>query len=96
MGNWIIEPLDKSHERGDFSGGHASLDDFLKKYATQYARRKLGTTYIATRDSQRRVLGYYTRPPSHFTFAHAPAKLLKGLISFGNAVPRTSLGRKSI
>ena len=94
MGNWIIEPLDKSHERGDFSCGHASLDDFLKKYATQYTRRKLGTTYIATRDSQRRVLGSYTLAPSHFTFAHASAKLLKGLPK--HPVPSLLLARLAV
>jgi len=41
MPDWIAEPLSKEHERDAFSCGHASLDDFLKKYAKQYARRKL-------------------------------------------------------
>ena len=79
MDDWIVEPLGKGHQRGEFSCGHASLDDFLKKYATQYARRKLGTTYVATQRDQSRVLGYYTLAPSHFEFAEAPEKLLKGL-----------------
>jgi hypothetical protein len=35
MGNWIVEPLHKAHARSDFSCGYASLDDFLKKYASQ-------------------------------------------------------------
>jgi GNAT superfamily N-acetyltransferase len=94
MGDWTIEPLDKSHERSDFSCGHASLDDILKKYATQYARRKLGTTYVATARSQRRVLAYYTLAPSHFAFAHAPAKLLKGLPK--HPVPSLLLARLAV
>jgi GNAT superfamily N-acetyltransferase len=79
MADWIVEPLGKGHQRGEFSCGHASLDDFLKKYATQYARRKLGTTYVATQRGESRVVGYYTLAPSHIEFAQAPSKLLKGL-----------------
>src|SRR5262249_52315785 len=82
MGNWTIEPLAKGHERGAFSCGHTTLDDFLKKYAGQYARRKLGTTYVAVAEGQPRVLGYYTLAPSRFEFANAPAELLLLRISF--------------
>lgn len=71
-------PLNQGHERADFSCGHRSLDDFLKKYAGQHARRKLGTTYVAVVLGHTRVLGYYTLAPSHLEFAHAPADLLKG------------------
>ncbi len=77
--DWTVEPLGKHHERADFACGDASLDDFLKKYASQYARRKLGTTYVAVVSGQPRVLGYYTLAPSHFEFIRAPAELLKGL-----------------
>jgi GNAT superfamily N-acetyltransferase len=79
MGSWTVEPLAKGHERAVFSCGHATLDDFLQKYASQYARRKLGTTYVAVAPGQPRVLGYYTLAPSHFEFANAPVELLKGL-----------------
>jgi GNAT superfamily N-acetyltransferase len=94
MRDWIVEPLDKRHEPDDFSCGHASLDDFLKKYAGQYARRKLGTTYVATVGDEPRVLGYYTLAPSHFEFAHAPAKLLKGLPK--HPVPSMLLARLAV
>src|SRR5947208_9401025 len=94
MDEWIVEPLDKGHERDDFSCGHASLDDFLKKYASQYARRKLGTTYVVTVGGQASVLGYYTLAPSHFTFAHAPAELLKGLPK--HPVPSLLLARLAV
>jgi GNAT superfamily N-acetyltransferase len=94
MGDWIIEPLNPSHERPDFACGHASLDDFLKKYASQYARRKLGTTYVAVVAGQPRVLGYYTLAPSHFAFAHAPVALLKGLPK--HPVPSILLARLAV
>src|ERR1043166_3469709 len=94
MGDWIVAPLNKDHQRSDFSSGHASLDDFIKKYATQYARRKLGTTYVATSGGEHRVLGYYTLAPSHFAFAHAPTKLLKGLPK--HPVPSLLLARLAV
>jgi hypothetical protein len=71
MGDWVVEPLHQGHERVEFTCGHASLDDFLKKYANQYARKKLGTTYVAIVPGQPSVLGYYTLAPSHFEFAQA-------------------------
>jgi GNAT superfamily N-acetyltransferase len=94
MSNWIVEPLAKAHERAQFSCGHATLDDFLKKYAGQYARRKLGTTYVAVAEGQPRVLGYYTLAPSHFEFANAPAELLKGLPK--HPVPSLLLARLAV
>jgi GNAT superfamily N-acetyltransferase len=94
MGDWTVERLDKDHQRSDFSCGHASLDDFLKKFASHYARRKLGTTYVAVARAQRQVLGYYTLAPSHFAFVHAPAELLKGLPK--HPVPSLLLARLAV
>ena len=94
MGEWTVEPLTQSHERADFSCGHPSLDDFLVEYASQYARRKLGTTYVAVVAGQPRVLGYYTLAPSHFQFANAPADLLKGLPK--HPVPSLLLARLAV
>jgi GNAT superfamily N-acetyltransferase len=79
MSEWVVERFNQSHERTGFACGQAPLDEFLKKYAGQYARRKLGTTYVAVAGGQQRVLGYYTLAPSHFLFVHAPPELLKGL-----------------
>src|SRR5947209_8607170 len=94
MTNWVVEPLGKEHEREQFSCGHVSLDDFLKKYAGQYARRRLGTTYVAVPNGKKRVLGYYTLAPSHFEFANAPAELLKGLPR--HPVPTLLLARLAV
>jgi GNAT superfamily N-acetyltransferase len=94
MSNWTVEPLGKGHERATFSCGHATLDDFLKKYASQYARRKLGTTYVAIVQGQPRVLGYYTLAPSHFEFANAPPQVLKGLPK--HPVPSLLLARLAV
>ena len=79
IANWVVEALAKEHERDHFSCGQPSLDDYLKKFAKQYAKRKLGTTYVAVATGAKRVLGYFTLAPCHFEFADAPPALLKGL-----------------
>ncbi len=94
MGDWIVQRLSEEHQRADFSCGHASLDDFLTKYAGQYAQRKLGTTYVAVTAQQQRVLGYYTLAPSHFAFANAPAELIQGLPK--HPVPSLLLARLAV
>ena len=94
MGEWVVELLSKDHERADFSCGRAALDDFLKKFASQYVRRRLGTTYVAVVSGQAHVLGYYTLAPSHFEFAIAPAELLKGLPK--HPVPSLLLARLAV
>ena len=94
MDDWIVQRLSEEHERADFSCGHSSLDDFLTKYAGQYARHKLGTTYVAVTAEQQRVLGYYTLAPSHFAFANAPAELIQGLPK--HPVPSLLLARLAV
>jgi GNAT superfamily N-acetyltransferase len=94
MAEWVVEPLQKEHARDPFSCGRASLDDFLKKYAKHYAKRKLGTTYVAVPKGQKRVVGYYTLAPSCFEFANAPAELLKGLPK--HPVPSLLLARLAV
>jgi GNAT superfamily N-acetyltransferase len=60
MGEWLIERLDKTHQRAEFNCGQASLDDFLRNLVSQYEKRNLGRTYVAVRPGEKRVYGYYT------------------------------------
>jgi len=94
MVKWIVELPGKDHQRADFSCGHGALDDFLKKLAGQYARRRLGTAHVAVVRGQPHVLGYCTLAPSHFEFASAPAELLQGLPR--HPVPSLLLARLAV
>jgi hypothetical protein len=60
MAAWLIEKLGAAHDRAPFSCGHRELDAFLKNLVTQYRKRRLGQTYVATRPGETRVCGYYT------------------------------------
>ncbi len=94
MGNWQIERLSPTHERGQFESGHVSLDHFLRSLATQYARRDLGITYVAVKDEDRRVLGFYTLASSSLLLATLPQNLAKRLPK--HPVPVVLLGRLAV
>ena len=55
---FIIEPLDKIHYRENFGCGETGLNDFLRKYAQQNAKRGLGRTFVAVLLGEKQVLGY--------------------------------------
>lgn len=57
---WLIEELAPRHDRSSFSCGHASLDDFLKQYASQNQKTGVSRTFVATRPGETQVFGYYT------------------------------------
>ena len=74
MADWVIEPLDRAHERGAFSCGNAALDTFLHTLVSQYEKRRLGKTYVAVLPGKPRVLGYYTLAAGAIACAHVPEK----------------------
>lgn len=79
MAEWIFEPLDGSHRRGEFACGKGSLDTFLHTLVSQYEKRRLGRTYIAVRPGEKRVLGYYTLASGAISFEKPPRKAAKKL-----------------
>jgi GNAT superfamily N-acetyltransferase len=94
MGDWRIERLDRSHERGSFCCGKAPLDDFLHSLVSQYEKRKLGTTYVAVIPSDKRVCGYYTLAASSVLVQNLPPKAARKLPK--HPVPVALLGRLAV
>ena len=79
MAEWVIEPLDSSHERAEFCCGKPPLDNFLRSLVSQYEKRRLGRTYVAVRPEDKRVLGYYTLASGAVCFENLPAKAARKL-----------------
>lgn len=75
----MIEPLGRSHERGEFCSGKAPLDAFLHSLVSQYQKRRLGQTYVAVRPDQKRVWGYYTLASGAVSFENLPQKAARKL-----------------
>jgi predicted GNAT family N-acyltransferase len=77
---FIIEPFDRArHEREQFACGKAPLDDFLRTLITQYEKRRLGKTFVAVKEGDARVYGYYTLASSAVTFQSLPSRSAKKL-----------------
>ncbi len=59
MARWTIRRLDKSHDRTTFDCGQAMLNEWIKDRASQFDRRDLSRTFVATRSKEWGVVGYY-------------------------------------
>src|SRR6185312_9422734 len=79
MADWRIEQLDRSHNRGEFCCGKAPLDEFLRSLVSQYEKRNLGRTYVAVKEGEEKVYGYYTLASSAVPFANVPPKSARKL-----------------
>ena len=49
-----------ARDRGGFDCGEPDLNEFLRKYAAQNARKKLSTTFVAVEPGSSEVLGSYS------------------------------------
>lgn len=94
MAKWTIERLNKAHDRGPFTCGVPALDVFLKTQVTQYARRRLGQTYVATDGRSPRVLGFYTVSSGSFGVDALPEDVGQRLPR--HPVPTLHLGRLAV
>ena len=56
-----IEPLGgRKHIRSDFSCGKDSLDNYIRKQASQDLKRRVATVFVLVDDPDLNVLAYYT------------------------------------
>src|SRR5438128_1115901 len=79
MAVWQIEPLGKAHVRASFSCGQPSLDQFIRELASQYDRRDMGRTFVATLAPESTVLGYYTLSAGAVAFENLPQQTSRKL-----------------
>jgi GNAT superfamily N-acetyltransferase len=94
MADWIIEPLDQTHQRQAFRCGKPGLDAFLHNLVSQYEKRRLGKTYVAVARGDKRIIGYYTLSSGAIAFEQLPAKAAKKLPR--HSVPVALLARLAV
>jgi len=87
-----IEPLGKKHDRVVFSCGNNALDTYLKKRASQDAKKKIATVFVMTESQARAVIGYYTLSATSILLADLPDETAKKLPKYPHG-PATLLGR---
>jgi len=81
------------------SGGRSAaaktpLDNFLKTLVSQYEKRRLGRTFVATRRGEKKVCGYYTSSAGSFSLDVLPEDVRKGLPK--HPLPTIHLGRLAV
>jgi predicted GNAT family N-acyltransferase len=96
----VIERLSPHHDRRDFDCGVEELNSYLQKYSGQHERKGIGRTYVAVKDNESRVLGYYTISSSAVAFdvvsenlpRHRVPIALVGRLAVDNSARRQRLG----
>ena len=91
---WLIEPLRRTHDRGDFECGTPELNEFLKKFARQNAKLEVSRTYVAVNPAQVQVLGYYTLRAGEVACGNLPKDEAKKLPRY--PVPIVHLARLAV
>ncbi len=94
MPGWSIEKFSRSHERDQFDCGNDLLNEWLRRRLSQYERRDLSRAYVAVRQGQRRVSGYYAISTHRVRYETLPAAQAKGLPKID--VPVVLIGRLAV
>ena len=92
---FIIEPLDRKHDRKDFTCGNARIDSYFREAVSQDVKRKYATCFVASEIATSRVAGFYTLSSSNVPLIEVPEALAKKLPRYPSvpAVPIGWLGR---
>jgi predicted GNAT family N-acyltransferase len=94
-GSLRIEPLASRHDRDKFDSGVEPLDRYLKRTARQDARRYVAAPFVAVRDQDPSVLGYYTLAPTGVDLGSLPEETARKLPRYP-IVPAILLGRLAV
>ncbi len=95
--NYVFSLLDKKlHRRQDFFCGEQSLDDYLKKRASQDVKKQVSAVHVmATHDDLGMILGYYTLSASAIYSDDIPESIRRSLPRY-NQVGVTLMGRLAV
>src|SRR5262249_48788838 len=92
--SWIIEKLDRRHDRAAFDCGNTVLNDWLRLRAGQFEKKDLARTYVAVRPGESLVVGYYALATHRVSYEALSPDQAKGLPRID--VPVVLLGRLAV
>lgn len=93
--NFIVEPLDKKHDRAAFSCGIEPLDRYFKTQARQDVDRKAAAAFVIVDQETDKVAGFYTLAATAVPLKDLPDVVSKKLPRYP-LVPATLLGRLAV
>jgi predicted GNAT family N-acyltransferase len=93
---YLIEPLNKTHDRSAFKCGSPALERYLQQQARQDAEKSVAAPFVLTKKpSVQQVLGYYTLSASLINTGELPDDLSNKLPRYPQ-LPVTLLGRLAV
>ncbi|WP_414579028.1 GNAT family N-acetyltransferase [Anabaena sp. CCY 9402-a] len=91
-----IEPLNvRKHIRSDFSCGKDSLDNYIRKQASQYLKRRVATVFVLIDEPELNILAYYTLSSYTIDITVLDESFAKHLPRYPR-LPATLLGRLAV
>ncbi len=92
---YLVEALDKKHERTAFDCGSVALNRYLQQQARQDAEKSVAAPFVLTTPPDPRVLAYYTLSASLVNASELPDDLAKRMPRYPQ-LPVTLLGRLAV
>lgn len=93
--DFIIETLNRSHDRTAFSCGIEELDNYFKNQLGQDARRKVAAPFVLIDNTAGVVAGFYTLSMKSVLLSDIPVETQKKLPRYPE-VPVALLGRMGV
>jgi len=99
---WLIEQLDRRHDRASFDSGVPELNAFLQKHARQNAENNISRTFVAvagsttTSDANVPILGYFTLAAGRVDLGAVSPEEHRRLRLARHPVPVILLGRLAV
>ncbi|MDX2268267.1 MAG: GNAT family N-acetyltransferase [Bryobacter sp.] len=90
-----IELLNDSHQRATFDCGQSSLNDYLKTRASQDARRRVATYFVAIDRAMEAVAAYYTLSAAAIPIPDLPLEIQKKLPRYPT-IPAARMARLAV
>jgi GNAT superfamily N-acetyltransferase len=90
-----IEPLASEHDRSRFTSGSAPLDRYLREQASQDARRRIVTCFVAVDVEAGEIVSFYTLTATGIALDALAPEMAKKLPRYP-VVPAALLGRLAI
>lgn len=90
-----IRPFDNSVDTASFSCGQPSLDEYIRRYASQDVKRNVARVFMATPEHDAKQLaGFFTLSAGSVSCSDLPASLAKTLPRY--PVPVALIGRLAV
>lgn len=89
-----FQPIHKSFKKDNFDCGIEELNTYLKKYASQNDRKNISKTFIATKEKENIVLGYYSVSMAEIEFDTLPVIYKNRLPRY--PIPAMRIGRLAV